>query len=393
MTIEFRRFREDELEQAWEMDREAFNSADSGRERFMDYSDPSRMHGAFVSGRAVAMTNVLPCVHYFGGRRVEAGGVSSVTVTPDYRGQGLASRILADAITGMRNHGEVVSSLYPANSRLYREMGWEFAGSCFYREIPARALLDLERPEKGRVRKAEPSDLPGIKESYRRFAAEHNGLLDGPLRWWSLDRQFASESTFVAVDDGGQVRGMVRYERLPIGRPGAPWSIRVHQLFAETAEALHGLGWLVGSSSSQADKVYYPSAPVDPLALLLPSRLQRVTMEAPWMLRVLDIPVAISQRGFPVGLEAEVSLAVEDDLSPDSGMPFRLSVGAGEGRVEAAASADLRLGIGAFSALYSGAINTATLIASGMLTGGSVEDRARLDACFSGPLPFMLEEF
>ena len=87
MTIEFRRFREDELEQAWEMDQEAFNSADSDRERFMDYVDPPRMHGAFVSGRAVAMTNVLPCVHYFGGRRVEAGGVSSVTVAPDYRGQ------------------------------------------------------------------------------------------------------------------------------------------------------------------------------------------------------------------------------------------------------------------------------------------------------------------
>ena len=393
MTIEFRRFREDELEQAWEMDQEAFNSADSDRERFMDYVDPPRMHGAFVSGRAVAMTNVLPCVHHFGGRRVEAGGVSSVTVAPDYRGQGLASRVLADAITGMRTHGEVVSSLYPANSRLYREMGWEFAGSCFYREIAARALLDLERPENGRVRKAEPLDVPAIKESYRRFAADQNGLLDGPLIWWSLDRRFDSQSTFVAVDENAQVRGMVRYERLPSGRSGAPWSIRVHQLFAETAEALHGLGWLVGSSSSQADKVYYTSAPVDPLALLLPSRLQRIIAEAPWMLRLLDIPAAINQRGFPVGLEAEVCLAVEDELSPDSGMPFRLSVAKGEGRVEAATSADLRMGIGAFSALYSGALNTATLIASGMLFGGTREERAQLDACFSGPLPFMLGEF
>ena len=78
MTFEVRRFRESELEQAWELDRQAFNVHPSRRQSFFGKSAADGITGAFHEGRAVAQVQVLPMVHSFGGHFVQSGGVSSV---------------------------------------------------------------------------------------------------------------------------------------------------------------------------------------------------------------------------------------------------------------------------------------------------------------------------
>ena len=89
--MEIRSLREDELEQAWELDRYAFNTPARRRELFLRW-DPSRLVGAFESGRLVALTGGLDFGQFFGGRSVPMGGLSSVSVAPDRRGRGLAKR-------------------------------------------------------------------------------------------------------------------------------------------------------------------------------------------------------------------------------------------------------------------------------------------------------------
>ena len=70
-----------------------------------------------------------------------------------------------------------------------------------------------------------------------------------------------------------------------------------------------------------------------------------------------------------------------------------LSLSKGEGRLERGGEGGVSLGIGALSSLYSGWASTATLAKTGLLRGGSDEQRARLDAAFAGPTPWLLEEF
>ena len=77
MTFEVRRFRESELEQAWELDRQAFNVPVSRRESFFGKATADRFIGAFDSGRAVAEAEILPLVHSFGGKFVQSGGGGS----------------------------------------------------------------------------------------------------------------------------------------------------------------------------------------------------------------------------------------------------------------------------------------------------------------------------
>ena len=111
-----------------------------------------------------------------------------------------------------------------------------------------------------------------------------------------------------------------------------------------------------------------------------------------WMLRMVDVQKAVAQRGFPVGIEAEIDFALEDvELSENAGA-WRLSVSGGEGRLEPTEKARLRLGIGAFSSWYSGWADAATLLNAGLVEEAGAEGEL-LDACFAGRTPWMMNEF
>ncbi|MFP6563283.1 MAG: GNAT family N-acetyltransferase [Myxococcota bacterium] len=391
MSLEIRRFRAAEMEQGWELDRQVFASPPAFKERFLQMADPDRVYGAFDSGRAVALLGVLPFVQNFGGRWLASGGISSVAVAPEFRGQGLASRLLGAALVGMREGGDVVSPLFPANLRLYRQVGWELAGCYAIRKIRARHLLHLERPGAGEMRRARLEDCAAIRAAYQRFAGKVPGMIDGEKRWWLLENQFDRFYTYVAVDAAGEVRGALVYENLEQPR-GGEFSIHVHQIFAETRAASLALWWVLGTSSSQSDWVYYPAPVEDPLALLLPEHRQAIHADFRWMLRLVDVPAAIAGRGFPAGVEATVNFALDDPELPENAGAFRLRVEGGAGRLERIDGARLRMGIGAFSSWFSGWGTSASLERAGLIADAGHEG-ALLDACFAGPTPWMMEEF
>ena len=391
MAFEVRRFRESELEQAWELDRQAFNVHPSRRESFFGKSAADFIIGAFREGRAAAQVQVLPLVQNFGGRFVKSGGVSSVVVAPEYRGQGLASTVMRAALEAMREGGDAISSLYPANLRLYRGVGWELAGSAAIRQIHSRHLMLLDRANSGDVRRAEPADLPEIRECYRRVALGVPGMHDGESRWWELENEFSKYYVYVAQDTSGDVRGALVYEQLS-DPGGGYYRIHVHRVFGENRRAIAALWWMLGTSSSQAGEVYYPAPPEDPLALLLPEPRIATRYAHQWMLRVIDAGQAVLQRGFPAGVEAEVEFELEDeDLLANAGA-WRLSVSGGAGRLERTPKARLRLGIGAFSSWYSGWSDATTLERAGLVDDPG-DEGALLDACFAGRTPWMMDEF
>ncbi len=53
----------------------------------------------------------------------------------------------------------------------------------------------------------------------------------------------------------------------------------------------------------------------------------------------------------------------------------------------------MQLDVGSLSSLYTGWATTAALERAGLISGGSSEERAALDAAFAGPTPWLLDEF
>jgi predicted acetyltransferase len=392
--MEIRRLRASELEQAWQLDQDAFHSPDAQREGFLRW-DPERLVGAFEGGRLVAMSGAIGFGQFFGGRRVPMGGLSAVAVTPDRRGAGVARRVVAACLPDMRQRGEVISSLYPATTSLYRSLGWEVAGAVAWRTVVPARLAGIPRPEGVSMRPADAGDHAAVHACYARLARETSGLLDRHEGWWGLRESRAQgASTWLAVNEAGDVEGYLVYRRRDgsLG-PGGPFRLAVDDFVWTTRDAGRALWRLIASWSTQVERVSYMAGVEDPSALILPEQVSETLAELRWMTRVVDAPGAVAARGFPTGLEVEVPLELRDDLLPDNAGPWRLRVAGGRGCLERGGPGGPVLDAGAFSALYTGFAGSALLARTGRLAGGSAEQRAALDAAFAGPTPALLDQF
>ena len=169
--------------------------------------------------------------------------------------------------------------------------------------------------------------------------------------------------------------------------------LRVDDVVATTRDAALALWRLLGSWASQAEQIIYRGTSEDPLLLLLPEQSLEVMAEVRWMTRMVDAAGAVEARGFPLGVEVEVHVALRDPELSDNDGRFVFTVSKGRGRLEPGGSGAVTLDVGPFSALYTGWASTSVLARAGRIAGGTPEDRAALDAAFGGPVPWMLDEF
>jgi predicted acetyltransferase len=109
------------------------------------------------------------------------------------------------------------------------------------------------------------------------------------------------------------------------------------------------------------------------------------------MLRLLNVPAALSGRGYPPVTE-ELVLSVEDALFPENRGPWRVVAKDGETSVEPAPDAGRvrPIPIGTLSSLYSGFLSARDAVAFGLVDEAAAPGLARL---FGGPAPWMHDFF
>jgi len=390
MSVTQRSLTVDDLDQAWALEREAFNAVEAHREPWERWERAlglERMEGVFIDGRLGAMAGAMPLAQWFGGRSIPMGGVRAVAVRPELRGRGHGSRAVRAVLEAMQARGEVLSALYPATVRPYRRLGWEIAGTLFYRDIAARALPPASRDVD--VRRASAADRAVLRACYDRVARETDGFVDrtdGRWDWW-LDRN-ATEHWYVAGDEG-----YVVYRHLPIENVPDAFRILLLDFVATTPRAFRALWGLFADARSVVPSVVFRSGPNEPLAALLDGPDMVVRRERQWMLRLVDAAAAVAARGYRAEIGASITLDVDDPFCPWNAGRWTLHVAKGTGRLERGGDGAVRLGIGAFASLFSGWATTAWLARAGFLEGGTADDRRALDRAFAGPLPWMLDEF
>jgi len=386
----------DDLPAAWTLDQQIFNVDPKQHETARDSEGADRFVGAFDGDTLVAICEFHRFGQFFGGRRVPMGGVSSVAVSPEARGRGLASRIMAFLIERMRGEGLPIAALYPATPALYRSLGFEFAGHWTMYSVPVARLREVPRPERGRVRRATPDDLEAVEALRVKLAAERPGAIDrGDWAVPIYRRRFDDLHAFVSLDEQGEVDGALFYRHAPL--PGTPedYDLDVRELFAADQASLAALLWVMASSSSVAHQARYRGWLDDPAAWLVPELKPSIFIQMRWMLRLLDVPAALEARGGPRGLSGRVALRVRDALVDENEDEFVLSLDDGEAKVtREAAEHAIELDVGALSALYSGHTSCAALARAGRLEGGDpARDWTILEAAFAGPAPAMIDDF
>ena len=346
--------------------------------------DKDLVLGAYDEKLLVARALVYDFRQYWGGQVVPMAGIAGVVVAPEYRGRGVGSALMRGLITHCRGLGYPVSCLYPATVPVYRQQGWEIAGAQTRYSMRTRLLREL-RGGAVSVREATPEDAGQLAAI---TGAEHAaGRVCGARDHTEADlaEDLADDSVFgYLADDGFVVYGW------------ADKDIVVYQLVAASVETARALWAVVGSSSSVAEEVHAYLAPDDAVHQLLREPVFESTKQTRWMLRLLDVRLALSARGYAAGVDVDVPVVIDDPQEAANCLSGRLRVAAGKGElVESAVGTGvdaIRLGANGVAALYAGS-PTAVLATAGLISGGSPEDRALLDAAFTGRPAYMLGYF
>ena len=383
---------DDEVRESIRIANRGFNGSldDAAVDEALPRVDRDRSIVALVGDQVAAWSQVRPFGQFFGGRSVPMGGFSPVVVAPEHRGRGLGSMVTAAQYPLLRDRGEVIAGLYPAQTQLYRGNGFEVAGVYTFRKIPTRSLQKLRPSGHVTIRRGAADDLEAIKACYRRYAATQDGWLDRPEVWWShnIFPEGKLHEQHLYLVDGAEGEGLAGYLRYT-HRPAKPhgYTIVVEELCAEDPEVALALWRLVGSSSTQAELAQVPGPPEHPLLLQLPDQDLTTTDEIRWMLRVVDAAGAIAARGFPPAVRATVDLDLSDRQCDWNAGRWRLHVEDGAGVLEKGGDGEVGLSVNALSCLYSGYGSPTVLRQAGLIGSGSARALSDLGAIFSGPTP------
>ncbi|MEO6997695.1 MAG: GNAT family N-acetyltransferase, partial [Terracoccus sp.] len=346
----------------------------------------------------------------WGGRHLPMGGVAGVYVDPAARGRGVASTLGAALVQRMTELGDVVSCLYPTAPTLYRGVGYEFGGAQTRFTYAADALRALRSSGAGvSVRGAQPDDADRFEALARAHHQQHR--LSGPMlttaQTWRAQLADPEMIHYLADD------GFVTYSL-------SDGVLTVESLVAQSPATAAALWSVVGSGSSAAPVVQAWLDPSDPVTLTAGALPDAGVHTVPWMLRLIDLPGAVSARGFAPGLTASASLTVADPEAPANTGTWTIAVSGGRGKAvlqqtsavptrtthpqssgpfrtapgPAASGHDddpVRLGPRGLAALWCG-WTLSRLRQAALATGGTRSDDHTLDAIFAGQ-PFMTEYF
>ncbi|MFB9968149.1 GNAT family N-acetyltransferase [Sinosporangium siamense] len=338
--------------------------------------------GAYDGSRIMAGARIADFRQWWYGRPLTCAGIAGVVVAPEDRGKGVARTMIRAVVERAAALGYPVSALYPSTTPLYRSCGWEHAGARHYYVIPTESLRSVRPAHPVALRRMGPGDAAEVMLILHRVysAARASGPVCATEVQW---RQWLGDDrAFLYIADDGFI--VYRW---------AGDALHVDHLAAASEHTARTLWGLLGSTSSTAKSIRAALDPADPVFHMLGERGVLGVALTPWMMRVVDLPTAVSARGYPTSVTADLTLDVDDPVRPGNTGLWRLTFTKGEGTAEPARPADsaTHVGVGAFSALYAG-VPTDALRRSGLLTGGSPADDEVLDTVFAAR-PYMIDHF
>ncbi len=357
-----------------------------------------RWLAAFDGPRLIAAARYHDMRQCWQGRWQPMAGVASVMVAPEDRGRGTGRALMTAMLELIASRGYRISALYPATSALYRSLGWEIAGVEDQVRFPARSLRTLAGPDPLLTSAATAADGPPPRRCGPDDAAAVLATLDGA-------HQALRDSGPATRDEETMRRWLADADRYwylaPDGALGYQWrngndEIAVDRLAAASAATTRALWAIVASHSSIADTVRACVGPADPVAWLTREPDVRPAGRYWWMLRVLDAPGAVAERGFPAAAELTAALELTDPARPGHEGRWTLEVSGGNGTLTPGGTAPvggapLIVGPRGLAALYAGT-PVATLRRAGLASGGTAAADAALDTAFAAT-PFLHDYF
>ena len=374
-----------ELEQFGKIDCQCFAFELSEWQPYLNRVGRENFRLITQADRAIAGLAIYPLDQWFGGQAVSMAGIASVAVAPEYRGQGIANQLLKQTVQELQEQQVAISTLYPATQIPYRKVGYEQGGSLCKWKLPTRSIQLKERNLA-----MSPLDVLEhhlLADIYSQQAQLNNGNLARNEAIWKTVLERPEKATLYAYLIGSttQPEGYIIFTQ-------EQEQILIRDWALLTPLAAKRLWTFLGDHRSQIKEITWWGSPINPFLLFLPEQTATMIMQTIWMLRIIDLPTALMQRGYPPGLEAKLHLDIQDDLLPANNGKFCLQVSQGKGVIERGGNGEFQVNIRHLASLYTGFLSPLQLKQLNYLQTTPAA-LATASLIFSGDRPWMADFF
>ena len=350
-------------------------------------------HVGYEQFRAVRLKNkilggmgIIDLGQWFGGNIVRTGAVTSVGVAPEGRGIGAASVLLRKSLAEMYERAIPISTLFPSSTRVYRSFGYERSGTKFTYETTVKEMkAPLNELE---VIESNPSEREETYLLYNERAELSNGNLDRGSVLWDLILETPGRKIFhYVVMDGDKAVGYVNFQQARSAD-----HIRVRDMVALNSECAERLLRFFYDHRTVIDTISWNGPPNDPMRLLMEEQEVKIAYNRDWMLRIIDIKKAIESRGYPKDIQSTLTLNYEDPILPQNSGTWTIEISEGKGMVSKSNLPGLTLGPRGLAPLYTSHLTAFDIKNMGLIEGSS-DELARASLIFSGPKPWIGDQF
>ncbi len=341
--------------------------------------------------RVIGGAIVTPAGQWFGGRPVPSALIGAVSVAPEQRFGGIGKRLVADYLRVARDAGLAISTLYPASFGLYHWAGYEHAGTNLRYELPAASLATMRLADTGIVIREHEGDDAPLRATHERQARLVPGQIQRPDRFWSdvLGEQRQATHRYVAERDGEIVGYLIFTQRT---LPGAGRVLDIRDFVATSGPAARALLGFLATHWANVETIRFWGGANDHRLLALPHPALRPGAVDPWMIRILDLPAALTARGYSPGVTAEWGLDYHDDQLPENTGRWVVRIEGGNTTVEPGGDGRIVATARGLSGLFSGAYAAETIADPTHLVASGA-DLASLGLAFAEPAPWMADHF
>lgn len=332
---------------------------------------------------------MIPMGQWWDRQCVPMTGIAAVGIAPEHRGSGVAIALMQHTLKELSASGVPISVLYPAAQRLYRRVGYEQGGIFCGWEIPTESIQVTERSLS--LQPVVPINPEEVRSIYQQQAKLTNGHLDRhPAIWQGVIKPEEQETIYAyLLGVADQPQGYIIFSQHQTEEGSI---LRVRDWAILTAAAGRSFWYFIANHRSQIKKVQWRGSIIDSLTLLLPEQTAKLRFAERWMLRVIDVSKALEKRGYPLGIQTELHLEVQDDLLPENNGKFILSVSNGHGEVTQGGKGELKLAVRGLAPLYTGLFTPYQLHLAGQLDATETVLSAATQL-FAGASPWMLDSF
>jgi predicted acetyltransferase len=324
---------------------------------------------------------------------VSCAGVTAMTVQPTHRRRGILSSLVRRQTDDLHAQGVAWAALYAAEAAIYGRFGYGVATRSRayhidgpwkrFREPVAPAAVDWLDVAQALER------VPAIYQTVHDAVPGMMSMSDDAWRWhlkWDpeSEREDASARQIVVIGD----RAWASYRVKQAWSDTSPDStLTVEDCMATDAEA-HRQIWTYLLGIDLVQHVSADLMPVDdPLPWWLAERDRlRITESEPCYVRLIDVGVAMSQRGTTA--DGEVVLEVRDAFCPWNARTWRIE---GDGKAlrctPANAAPDVVLDVRELASLSLGGVSALELARAALVDEQRTGAARRLDALLTSDRP------